>query len=401
MLIRPGQIGAVGSTRRRGSAVSPSVALNFTGPVVANSIPMQGDNLGSTGSALVIQSRLSRAVLDRCNNIRIGASKTKQNNFTGGETVAGTVTQVKKFLLEVGGVQYPATWSGAASTSWSAAQADIRLSDPIVLPGDMMPGDEIIIWTETTFGSAFVAGLNTRPRDANDLQAVSTTSTPPSTLGTTVSGWTSVSTVGPEFVVGSRLNNKPTLVYKGDSNMSDQQSIRDSVHNLQSFPRATIGSGRGIVKWSATGNLLSVNKVVTFSGAAGQAMGATDAIVLLGTNDVRDGVTLATIQADMETLRANYAAFGITAHFCTLPPTDSTDSKSAVRIPLNDWLRGPPSGFAATYDLADACETARNSGVWKSGYTNGDFLHINWSSAAVRNAVLADHAAWLAANGLS
>jgi lysophospholipase L1-like esterase len=69
------------------------------------------------------------------------------------------------------------------------------------------------------------------------------------------------------------------------------------------------------------------------------------------------------------------------------PSTTSTDSwattgnqtpesSNAVRVQVNDWIRTVPSPLSGYFEIADLAETARNSGIWKAGYTS-DGLHPN------------------------
>ena len=105
-----------------------------------------------------------------------------------------------------------------------------------------------------------------------------------------------------------------------------------------------------------------------------------------GINDVVAGRTAAQIKADIATFAARFGA--LPYYRATLSPksssTDSwattanqtTDGTNSVRTAVNDWIRKCPPPIAGVMEVADAVESARNSGIWKAGYT-ADGLHGN------------------------
>jgi hypothetical protein len=117
----------------------------------------------------------------------------------------------------------------------------------------------------------------------------------------------------------------------------------------------------------------------------------SDVIVALGINDLI--TAQATTLAQMQTLAIaawdRWRVQGKRIHAATvLPSTTSTDgwttvgnqtvtSYEALRVQFNDWLRTVPSQITKVVDAADAAETARNSGKWKStgGAWVSDGLH--------------------------
>lgn len=137
---------------------------------------------------------------------------------------------------------------------------------------------------------------------------------------------------------------------------------------------------------------------------------ATTVVCEYGRNDLEDGRTTAQLQANLITIWTARASTGQRVLQTTITPrTTSTDSWATVsnqtvanvtyesrRVQLNDWLRaGAPmvSGVAAApgtsgallagqanhplhtyWEIADEVETARNSGIWRAGYTD-DGLH--------------------------
>lgn len=139
---------------------------------------------------------------------------------------------------------------------------------------------------------------------------------------------------------------------------------------------------------------------------------ATHIACELGINDVKGGITLANLQSSILTIWARAARRAAKVYQTTLTPvTTSTDTwattanqavtaNESVRVGFNNWVRAgapvdPGTGAAVAIgtsgalvagntghpltgyiELADTVETARNSGIWKSGHT-GDGTHPN------------------------
>lgn len=123
---------------------------------------------------------------------------------------------------------------------------------------------------------------------------------------------------------------------------------------------------------------------------------ADTAIVEYGTNDFNANASLpvATLQGYFTAIAANLRALGVQKVICvTIPPrTTSTDSFATTvnqtpinaafaagagspRGIMNAWMRGGGGGSYDGYiDLADAVESARDSGVWAVGNT-ADGIH--------------------------
>ncbi|QQS17881.1 SGNH/GDSL hydrolase family protein [Candidatus Saccharibacteria bacterium] len=155
---------------------------------------------------------------------------------------------------------------------------------------------------------------------------------------------------------------------------------------------------------------------------------ASTVVVEYGRNDLSDGRTLAQLQANLITLWTQRSGTGQRVIQTTITPnTNSTDSWATTanqtvvnatvegrRVQLNDWLRAgaptvggvavaPGTGGALLagqaghplynyWEIADHAESARNSGIWKVGYT-GDGLHptatgINALSLGVDHAMI-------------
>ena len=138
-----------------------------------------------------------------------------------------------------------------------------------------------------------------------------------------------------------------------------------------------------------------------------------------GANDVKSGTpTLATVaNALIKVWQVAYDRLGQGYQATITPQTTTSDGLtiagapfvSATRIAVNDWIRdgapmlngvqvatgssavgtvraGQVGHFLAGYfDWADACETARNSGLFKTGFTF-DGIHLNPAAYAAISA---------------
>ena len=99
------------------------------------------------------------------------------------------------------------------------------------------------------------------------------------------------------------------------------------------------------------------------------------AIVLLGSNDLNNSRTDIQIIADLTRIIQRLQAIGKTVDLCTITPfanAANTAPKSfeSYRVAVNTWIRNTSTslGVRNIYDTADAMETSRNSGLWKTGY---------------------------------
>ena len=103
---------------------------------------------------------------------------------------------------------------------------------------------------------------------------------------------------------------------------------------------------------------------------------ATHVICNYGINDIRvGGATAAQVKASLQAAWAILAQNGRKVYQTTITP-DTTIALNAMRTEVNDWIRTTPAGIDGYIEVADVVETARNSGVWKDGYSS-DGLHEN------------------------
>jgi hypothetical protein len=113
-----------------------------------------------------------------------------------------------------------------------------------------------------------------------------------------------------------------------------------------------------------------------------------------GINDCSNGQTVSQLQTNLLLIWNYYASRGKRVYQTTITPkTTSTDSWStvvnqtvdsgnAVRVAVNNWIRGNPAPLTGYIEIADTIESARDSGKWKAGYCYNDGLGVHPNSTA-------------------
>ena len=103
------------------------------------------------------------------------------------------------------------------------------------------------------------------------------------------------------------------------------------------------------------------------------------AIVNYGTNDITGGLAFA--KTNLQLLWNYLSSMGVKVYQCTTTPrTTSTDawatlgnqtsaSSESDRKLLNAWIRSIPAPLSGIFEITDIVESARDSGLWKAGYT--------------------------------
>jgi lysophospholipase L1-like esterase len=111
-------------------------------------------------------------------------------------------------------------------------------------------------------------------------------------------------------------------------------------------------------------------------------------VVLIGTNDVSIGVTLATIEANITTVVSGLKANNFEVWLCTYPArTDNVTYNITIRQ-LNDWIRANTAGASRIIDLYTTFTDPSNDDAVLSGYLQVDGLHISTTGATVVKNIL-------------
>jgi lysophospholipase L1-like esterase len=226
------------------------------------------------------------------------------------------------------------------------------------------------------------------------------------TTGAMTTSVASFGAVSPTAVVGTPLATTPpaSLLCIGDSIPSGQG---DS------------GGGGALTPYSWftrwVNNQVSAQRICTYGdlvsnwatpGACARRVpllaSFTHAVIHMGINDLSVPNTLTQLQASYTTLVQLLQAFGIKVSAATLLPRmasgnnwtttggQTPTSYESVRVAMNTWLRSKPIGIVNVYDLADVCETARNSGLWNvNGTANYYTIDGTYPSVAAHTAMAA------------
>jgi len=148
-----------------------------------------------------------------------------------------------------------------------------------------------------------------------------------------------------------------------------------------------INAGRHGINFSTiTGSLSARRKEL--------AAWCSDVIFQGGINDITGGTSDATFRTQLNTGRTNLLTYAPNARvsLSTLAPVASsvdswttvagqtTVASNPVRVTHNDWRRTVPTGFYRCFEVADAVESSRNSGLWKTDeltpfFTAADSTH--------------------------
>jgi hypothetical protein len=176
---------------------------------------------------------------------------------------------------------------------------------------------------------------------------------------------------GPTAIIGQ--TTFPTIFNIGDSRDYGLHDTLNALSNAGTFERALspyfgfISAARSADK--ASSFVSSHDKRMALAGYCSHA------IVHHGINDLSNGATAAQLITDIEAI---IGYFSIPVFTATLEPhTDTTDnwatlenqtprSTNANRVTFNDAVRAGLTGAAGYFDIADAVESGRNSGLWKA-----------------------------------
>lgn len=232
------------------------------------------------------------------------------------------------------------------------------------------------------------------------------------TLANVTTGWAKWNCFGPIAVLGRPAQGAivpPMVAIQGDSNAQGHQGS-GNVPNHAGFIAQALGTAYPYVNLGQFGETVREVAQQGYRYRRGSFIGAAKyALCLYSTNDNAVARTVDQIKTDLIAYWTYLDNRGLKVYACTTPPrTTSTDGwatttnqgpasgswSSATNIAINDWIRTTPAPLTGYFDVADALETSRNSGIWKApGYTN-DGIHIlgpagiNAAAGAINTAVL-------------
>jgi lysophospholipase L1-like esterase len=286
---------------------------------------------------------------------------------------------VEASLEKLDGTIYPWTFEGKYGIT--IGQGGLVVSDHIGI--ELSENEEFFVRTHvsvTTAGQKYPVGLTCYPANGEGKTQGNITKSGAATTSFEFA-------YSPITILGTNTNSDSSVLLIGDSIMSGQA---DDTGDKGFAVRALISAGIGHIRLSKPGERAQHFQGIGRFHRMKLSMYATHAIINYGVNDLGGGRTLAQVQADLQNIWIALTLRGIKVFQTTITPrTTSTDSFATTtnqtkvggqletdRIALNDWLRTVPSPLTGVFDVADAVETARNSGIWIAGYT-GDGTHPN------------------------
>jgi len=175
----------------------------------------------------------------------------------------------------------------------------------------------------------------------------------------------------PSIYIGAGADSR-AFGYEHAPNNPDLGEIADAVGGTFAYMLHAIPSAKVSI-WNAShANQLALSQF------------CSDIVLQGGINDINSPATAATVLAARDTARA-YFPSSKRVHETTLPPhTASSDGfttlggqtlastvNNAQRVAFNDAVRAGRAGYAGYFDIADAVESSRNSGLWNCPVAGG------------------------------
>ena len=190
------------------------------------------------------------------------------------------------------------------------------------------------------------------------------------------------------------LTTQETIGILGNSIGSGAQDAYGSSNDF-GLIAPSVGGDLGYINVSVSG--ASTNDLLA-AGAISRNLAAlqscTYIVLELSINNLRAGQSVAQLQTGLNNLAAQFP--GKRIYLTTTTPNqqgDFTPAMIANLHALNAWKRTVPAPFFGTFEFADAMMTARDSNVWKTGYST-DLLHpiaVGYAAAKASGVIVPSH----------
>lgn len=405
-----------------------------------NVIPV-GSQQTTTGTARV-PYYLSVAATD----LRLKYKNWYANGIADADNTAALVLAAS---VEYAGTIYPVTFAGAKTVTISPGGE--TLSDPLPLD---LPADQLVYVRTYTSGSGWYPNRITSSTGGGGWTATTDLTAAGAAAIADATGFTNL--LGPDAIYGlpTAVTRPPIVLGVGDSIMA---GTGDGPNARQGVNTGSTNMGRGGFLSRAletVGGLYNIGcpsdtatNFLTPAGHFRRLSGASvcsTAVCNYGRNDISTGRTLTQLQADLIAIWTMLATNRKqrTFHTTITPISTSTDlwqtaggqtpgNNESVRLALNAWLRdgAPMSGTTpaavgtpgaarcAVYgargalvsagsgpahllygiaDVADAVETARNSGIWRDAGNLRAFADCATTASSIQ--ITSTSAAWSTAD---
>lgn len=412
--LSPSDIGAASADHTHGAAG----ATYRLAAAKALGVPIGSFNFTSASGSVTCRTSFvspAQAITDLVltfDNWTLQGSSGSGGSQVGGELDGANAVTIKATIETTNGLIVPVWFPGGVRTVTLDPGASVdSLRVAMALPPST--GYFVRMFTSYTPGTFPAAGY------APDAGLSGSGYSAGDTTGSTGAMTTAVASSG--LFAPSVITARTPTRYAVVGIMGDSLSVGtgDSINNggyvkrgLVAIPGITLGRGSERASTTAPAQLHA--RRFRYLDAC------THVICQYGVNDIGNNQSLATIQASLVALWFTASRRGLPIYQTTITPSTGNDAtKEAVRVSLNTWIRdGAPilngvavaTGSSATgtlragaighplttlIEVADLAETARNSGVYKAGYSD-DGTHPNAVGAAalavaVSNAVAAGY----------
>lgn len=314
------------------------------------------------------------------------------NSGSRAETgIGGSITIKMGIEYPIGTTAQRVTWAGGAD-SITIADLDTALSDMMQLATPIPNGGRFAIRTFSDSATGVVAcGQSGNTIAGDEASEIAVSGLTDKSLTGSIAGANAV--YRPLAILG--MTRKASVVLVGDSKTL---GVNETYTDLD----LDIGD---VARW--IGPNFAYAKVVQQGDRAeyfnaGHTLRArvfpyaSHLICDMGSNDIYNAADLATMIGRLQTIWSDFKAVapeGAKAFQCTVPGrTSSTDSWATLvnqslvlsaynsnRLLINGALRAPVEGLDGMFEIADYCESSRDSGLWPvtgaANYATTDGIH--------------------------
>jgi lysophospholipase L1-like esterase len=350
----------------------------------------------STAPAVAYDTRTHIVVPATCSMLTMPFANISHQVNAGERDGPNNITV--KAALEIGATHIPLTFNGARNAV--IEPGGVIWSDPIAV--EPSPAASLFLRTRVTCAAAALIPLG-RYVVTGDGSGVVIDGADQCYATGALSGAIAAYTYSPACVVGQvrQSDSKRAIAIIGDSISIGAGDTTVPSTGLRGMFERALASNFAYVTTGCSGGSLAI-WATKHHRAWSIISGMCDyAVCNSGINDAKNGKanpgpTLAAMQANAVAMWSELRwQHGIVPTHTTTTPFESSPGVAdaqveAVRVPFNEWLRDGAPFVAATgatvrvghplhpllyvHELADIAETARNSGLWKAGYTT-DLTH--------------------------
>jgi lysophospholipase L1-like esterase len=289
--------------------------------------------------------------------------------------------------VEIAGVSYPLFQAGRRNMVLEPGAVDVPF-DPLAIDIPANTAMYYRVYVSVSSGGVWPRGRFGRHNRAGGITAGANSTAAIGTLPNDQGQYI----YGPSLVLGRTVGNSaPSVLVVGDSLVAGQGDTGDA-NGAVGFAERALTGVVGYTTLTKSGYLMTSLTNSHTRSLARCTQFCSSAILELGSNDIFGShVNLATMQSRAAAGAALLKNRGLKVFMTTIMPRSSggvsaNPTDSATTAAYNDWLRLGQSFMDGLFDIADICETTRNSGLWKPALQPGDGIHPNGAGYATISA---------------